>query len=44
MNRALNPVLMVAIAIFAVAAPLLFPDYRTQIAMLWGMSRSMLKS
>ena len=37
MNRALNPVLMVAIAIFAVAAPLLFPDYRTQIAMLWVM-------
>ena len=32
-----NALLMGAIAIFAVLAPLVFPDYRTQIAMLWVM-------
>jgi branched-chain amino acid transport system permease protein len=37
MSRAVNPMVMAAIAFFAVAAPLLFPDYRTQVAMLWVM-------
>jgi len=37
MSRALNPALMAAIAVFAVVAPFLFPDYRAQIATLWVM-------
>ena len=32
-----NGLLMGAIAVFALLAPLVFPDYRTQIAMLWVM-------
>ncbi len=32
-----NTVLMLAVAAFGLAAPLVFPDYRAQIAMLWVM-------
>jgi len=37
MSPARDTALMSAIAVFAIAAPLVFPDFRTQIAMLWIM-------